>query len=165
MKKTSIIGFALASIFIFSLTAACSSSSSNSSPAQEYTPPADANFSSQGWAEAFNNAHDRISKEYAFTDWKKIDWKALHDEFYPRIVQAEASGDTKSYYLAIRDYLAMIPDGHISFPALDADIMKDEIGGSYGFAIVELNDGRFIAAKLLPGGPAENAGIVQGQRY
>jgi carboxyl-terminal processing protease len=162
MKKTSFIGLVPALVFLLFLIISCSGSSSNDSLPQEYTPPTDADYSSQGWAEAFNNAHERFSKEYAFTDWKKIDFKALHDEFYPRIAAAEASLDTKSYYLAIREYLANINDGHISFPAIDETIMKEEIGYSYGLAIVELNDGRFIAAKLLEGGPAETAGIVQG---
>ncbi len=161
MKKTSFAGFAAIFIIILSLTTACSESSNSSAPV-EYTPPVDADFSSDGWAEAFNKAHDRFSREYAFTDWKNIDFKALYDEFYPRIAEAEASHDTKSYYLAIREYLSNIHDGHISFPAIDETIMKEEVGYSYGLAIVELDDGRFIAAKLLSGGPAETAGILQG---
>ncbi len=161
MKKTPLAGFALASIIIFFLAASCSESGNSSAPV-EYTPPADEDISSLGWAEAFSKAHDRFSMEYAFTDWKKIDFDALYEEFYPRIAQAEASHDTKSYYLAIREYLSNIHDGHISFPAIDETIMKEEVGCSYGLAILELDDGRFIAAKLLPGGPAETAGILQG---
>ncbi len=161
MKKASFALFSSIFVIIIFLTAACSDSG-NSSPPEEYTPPVDADFSSDGWAEAFSIAHDRFSREYAFTDWKNIDFDALYEEYYPRIAQAEASHDTKSYYLAIREYLSNIHDGHISFPAIDETIMKEEVGCSYGLAIVELDDGRFIAAKLLPGGPAETAGILQG---
>lgn len=161
MKKTSFAGFASILVFILSLTAACSDSG-NSSPPQEYNIPSDADFSSQGWAEAFDRAYARMSREYAFTSWKNIDFEALHAEFYPRIVAAEASHDARSYYLAIREFLAHFNDGHISFPAMDEDIRKEEIGGSYGLAIVKLDDGRFIAARLLAGGSAEAQGILQG---
>jgi len=161
MKKTSLAGLAAVLIIILSLASACSESSNSSAPVA-YTPPVDQDFSSYGWAEAFSKAHDRLSREYAFTDWKKIDFDALYDEFYPIIAEAEASHDAKSYYLAIREYLSNIHDGHISFPAIDEIIMKEEVGYSYGLAIVGLDDGRYIAAKLLPEGPAETAGILQG---
>jgi len=161
MKKTSLAGLAAVLIIILSLASACSESSNSSAPVA-YTPPVDQDFRSYGWAEAFSKAHDRLSREYAFTDWKKIDFDALYDEFYPIIAEAEASHDAKSYYLAIREYLSNIHDGHISFPAIDEIIMKEEVGYSYGLAIVGLDDGRYIAAKLLPEGPAETAGILQG---
>lgn len=41
-----------------------------------YTPPAPEDFSALSWTQAFDRLHAKISREYAFTAWKNVDWAA-----------------------------------------------------------------------------------------
>ena len=43
------------------------------------------------------------SPDYAFTDWKGVDWDALYSRFAPRIAAAR-----QAYYLAPHEYLCSI---------------------------------------------------------
>ena len=61
---------------------------------------------------AFNNLHAALTEEYTLTDWKQIDWPAVYAKFRPRINAAEEANDTTAYFLALREYVYSIPDGH-----------------------------------------------------
>jgi hypothetical protein len=50
-------------------------------------------FSALSWSDAFSHLHGRLAREYAFTDWKGVDWAALEGEFGARIRDAEAAND------------------------------------------------------------------------
>ena len=54
-----------------------------------YTYPDPADYSALTWTDAFKAAHDKFSREYAFSDWKGIDWPGLYSRFLPSIVQAQ----------------------------------------------------------------------------
>ena len=69
-------------------------------------------YSTQSWLEAFGSLHSRISAEYAFTEWKGVDWDALGNACRAKIEQAQASDDFNAYYVALRQYGNAIPDGH-----------------------------------------------------
>ncbi len=129
-----------------------------------YPDPAD--YRALAWTDAFKAAHDKFSREYAFGDWKGVDWPGLAVRFLPRIAQAQAAGDEKAYYLALHEYVCSIPDGHISLSADDASVPmalgKELAGGGFGMAAAELDDWRVIAAAVVPGGPADSAGIIVG---
>jgi carboxyl-terminal processing protease len=135
-------------------------------PTEGWTPPDPADYSALDWVEAFKSAHRKFSREYAFTAWKRVDWQALYDRFLPRIVQAQATGDQRGYYLALHEYVCSIPDGHVSLaakdPALVSSICQGRLGGGYGLAVAELDDGRTVVGALVPGGSAEGAGILPG---
>jgi carboxyl-terminal processing protease len=103
-----------------------------------------------------------LAQRYAFTKWKQIDWDALHAEFAPRIVAAEEANDKDAYYLALRQYLFAIPDGHVILTGDDGGMWREWIGGGYGLALIELDDGVAIAHVLQEGGPAEEAGMTWG---
>ena len=77
-------------------------------------PMAPGDYSKLSWTEAFDKMYQRLSKEYAFTDWKQIDWSVLYDEYAPQIKKALESGDFIAYYVALRGFLTEIPDGHVS---------------------------------------------------
>ena len=135
-------------------------------PRTGFTYPDPANFSALAWTEAFTAAHDKFSREYAFGDWKAVDWPGLYGRFLPRIAQAQASGDLKAYYLALHEYVSSIPDGHISLGAKNGAVPlalgRELAGGGFGMAVAELDDGRVITAAVIPGGPAALAGIAAG---
>lgn len=130
----------------------------------EYPDPAD--YSALAWTDAFKAAHDKFSREYAFGDWKSVDWAGLSNRFLPRITKAQAAGDEKAYYLALHEYVCAIPDGHISLNAgngaVPTALGKELAGGGFGMAVAELDDWRVIAAAIVPNGPADRAGIAAG---
>ncbi|WP_420630929.1 S41 family peptidase [Candidatus Leptofilum sp.] len=115
-------------------------------------------YSELSYTEAFDALVDQLKNEYAFTEYKEIDWEALRAEFRPRFVDADANGDELEYLRALRDFAWQIPDGHISGPFLSDDFRAAAIGG-IGIAIRELDDGRVLVNFLLEDGPAADAGM------
>jgi len=111
----------------------------------EYAAPAPEDFSNLSWSDAFEKLHFKISHEYAFTDWKKIDWSAMYIKTKPKITAAQASGDFTGYYLALKEYLHCIPDGHVRMTSI-LKIDNRYIGGCFGFSAVKLSDGELIAS-------------------
>jgi carboxyl-terminal processing protease len=131
-----------------------------------FTYPDPADYSALTWTDAFKAAHDKFSREYAFSNWKGVDWPGLYNQFLPRITQAQAAGDEKAYYLALHEYVSSIPDRHVSLGAANAAVPtalgKALVGGGFGMAVAELDDWRVIAAAIIPKGPADLAGMVAG---
>lgn len=120
-------------------------------------------LSTKTWVEAFDILHTQMSRQYPFTDWKGIDWDELYTKFRPRIAAAQRSSNDKAYYLALREYVYSIPDGHVRIRGDDPKtLLADLIGGGYGFAVTDLDNGRIIAHIVLPNGTAEKAGIKFG---
>ena len=115
-------------------------------------------FSQMSYSDAFDAMIEKLSKEYAFTEYKGLDWDALSAEFRPRFVEAEAENDKRAYLRALRDFSFAIPDGHVSGPFI-VDEFRDETGGGLGMAIREIEGGRYIVNFLLEDGPAATAGI------
>ena len=143
------------------LTAPSCSDDGSSTPA--YKQPEAADYSTLSWSKAFEAAHAKFSREYAFTEWKGIDFNDLYAIFAPRIAGAEASSDPAAYYRAVREYLFSIPDGHINITSPNRiGLTADEIAGGFGLAVAELDDGRIIAAAVTDDGPAANVGIQVG---
>ena len=106
---------------------------------------------------------EKFTNEYAFTELKQIDWAAKAAEFRPRFEQAEQARDAHAFALALCDFVWSIPDAHVGFDQslLDEDFFTATAGG-LGFAMRETDDGAFIANFILPGGPAEAAGMQWG---
>ena len=133
-----------------------------------YQPPEVKDFSRLSWTEAFDSMHEKMSKEYAFTEWRGIDWEQMKAKFRPRIEKAEASGDRLAYYMALREYLFSIPDGHVgliagkSFNDDGLGTYQKEVGGGFGLTVAKLDDGRLIANWVKEGGPAASAGMEVG---
>ena len=115
-------------------------------------------FSNLSYAEAFDAMVEKLSKEYAFTELKGIDWDALAAEFRPRFEEAERSRDSLAYRRALRDFTWRIPDGHVSGPFVFEDFQR-AVAGGLGMLIRELDDGRVLVTYLSEDGPAARAGI------
>lgn len=121
-------------------------------------------FSDMTYSEAFDAMAEMMRKEYAFTEFKGVDWDALVAQYRPLMVQAEANRDRVGYMRAVDDFLKSIPDGHVGSNAIDGffnDVIGD-VGGGIGISLVEAEDGRYLVSYLLEGGPAEQAGIEVG---
>jgi len=118
-------------------------------------------YSEQTYPEAFNSLIDLLKKEYAFTEYKGIDWEAKRTEYLPRFEAAAADEDSRDYQRALRDFGWSIPDGHVSGPFVREDFQQD-IAGGLGIAIRETEEGPVIVNFVTEGSPAEAAGIVLG---
>lgn len=118
-------------------------------------------YSDLSYTDAFNALVDQLSHEYAFTDYKGIDWEALQAEFQPFFATADETHDADLYRRTLRDFAWSIPDGHISGPFLQDEFVFNVVGG-LGMAVRELDDGRVIANYILDDGPAAAAGIEVG---
>lgn len=118
-------------------------------------------YSSMGYADAFSAFVDQLREEYAFTEYKGIDWDTLEAEFLPRFQQADSDGDVAEYLRAIRDFSFRIPDRHVATNATSAlsDDFTALFGGGVGIAIRPLDDGRVIVNYLVADSPAAQAGI------
>ncbi len=124
---------------------------------------------STSFMDAFESFHNTLSIQYAFTDWKGINWDELYTEFQSRVTAAEAANDSSTFYLAIREYLYSIPDGHVELITAESritgwgnikdELMYSQIGGSYGFALIGLDDGRVVVRHITEGSSADSADI------
>lgn len=120
-------------------------------------------FSNLGYTAAFDAMVAKLSKEYAFTEYRGLDWAALSATYRSRFQAAESLDDATAYALALRDFLWEIPDGHVSM-SLDPliSIFQAETAGGIGIAIRELSDGSVVVNYLVPNTPAAQAGMVLG---
>lgn len=127
-----------------------------------YQGPDAADFSQMSWTEAFDQLSAKMQREYAFTEWKGVDWTSLTGQFHPIIEQAQAEGDFEGYYLALKDFLGSIPDGHINLSGNDRGVIYAKVGGGFGIVGMALDDSRIVAVRVTPGSPADAAGIKAG---
>lgn len=130
-----------------------------------YEPESSAldDFSDMTYTEAFDAMMEKFRKEYAYTEFKNIDWDAREEEFRPRFEEAEKAGDPYLFALALRDFTWSIPDSHIGMDtsALNNDFFADTAGG-IGLALGETSEGKIVARYVTPGSPAAEAGIEFG---
>lgn len=115
-------------------------------------------FSTLGWVEAYDAMLDLLRREYAFTEYKQLDWDTLDSVIRPRIETAASSNDLDAYRLALSDLALLIPDGHVSGPTNQQNFF-DAVSGGLGLTLRQLDDGRVLVNYLKPGGPADLAGI------
>lgn len=115
-------------------------------------------FRDMSYVEAFDAMIDLFREEYAFTEYKELDWDAISEAFRPRVEDAQAENDPVAFRQAIRDFAWSIPDGHVGAPISNAEF-QEAIAGGVGMSIREVDDGRVIVHYVLPGGPAEEEGI------
>ncbi|MBU1114334.1 MAG: T9SS type A sorting domain-containing protein [Bacteroidetes bacterium] len=116
---------------------------------------------------AFDSMHNKLSVYYAFTEWKGINWNNLYNEFQPKIAAAQTTNDSIAFYSAVRQYLFTIPDGHVMLLGW-WDKMEEfkyrKIGGSYGFALIELDNGDIVTRLIADDSPAALAGMQFGAK-
>ena len=150
----------LALLMVTTVVASCGSSP----PSGTYQQPKPADYSKMTWTNAFEALHKKYSSEYAFTAWKSINWKKLHDTYAPLIKKAQAANDAVAYETALRSYVLSVPDGHVSFHSTNPAPLIAAVGGGFGFAVTGLSDGSVAATWVKAGGPAAAAGMQPGAK-
>jgi len=123
-----------------------------------------ADYSTESPTDAFEHMHDLLGRAYAMGDRKRVDWTRLHAETARRIAAAEAARDRSGYYLALREYLWSLPDGHVGLRGPDGGLRERVLRGGFGLTLVTLDDGRTIASSVLDASPAATAGMTWGAR-
>lgn len=118
-------------------------------------------FSDMGYLEAYDAMIELLLREYAFTEYKDIDWDAIDEDFRSRVEEADEADDFEAYRDILSEIAALIPDGHVSGP-FNVDAFQIAVSGGLGMAIRELDDGRILITYLTPGGLADQAGIKLG---
>lgn len=150
----------------FALGAALTLSLTTTASAAPYVPPTPEDLSAQTWTEAFDALVVKMSREYAFTAWKSIDWQALRSEYRPKVAKAQAANDDVAYLLALRDFTHELQDGHVQIRSatgeFESQVRKQLAGGGFGLIASRLDDGRVTATWVQRGGPAWKAGVRTG---
>ena len=166
MSSRYLRGFALVTASVVSLaggstatTLASPSESPADAVASPYVPPAPEDFSALTASDAFAELHRKMEAEYAFTQWKDIDWDALRDRYAPLIARAEAGGDEQAYYLTLRRYLHEFRDGHVSMKPENQAVTEALAGGGFGMTVMRIDSGSIVVDWVQPGGAAWRAGI------
>ncbi|WP_421901460.1 S41 family peptidase [Maridesulfovibrio sp.] len=152
--------FAILSIFIFNGNTGCGSGYSYSH--HPFIKPEKEDFSALSWTQAYDSLHELLQQQYAFGEWKNIDWVSLNNTIRPKIVLAEAGGNADDYITALLEYTRSTPDGHVTWEPDEIDLIMKNTNGTYGLGIIGLDDGKVIANVLTTGGPADIAGIDLG---
>jgi hypothetical protein len=77
---------------------------------------------------------EKFRKEYAYTEFKDIDWDAREKEFRPRFEEADKNKDAHAYALALRDFVWSIPDTHVG---MDTSALNDDFSADIAFLVTE----------------------------
>jgi len=119
-----------------------------------------------GFVNAYDSMHQVFSHTYPYTKWKAIRWGEVNQQIRPQVLAAAASGDSVAFYIALKSYFDHTHDGHVGFrngwQSVQDEARYRQIGGSYGFAVIRLDDGRVVAHLVNPGSPAALAGMQFG---
>lgn len=117
-------------------------------------------FGNMSYASAFVKMNERLSVEYPFGEWKKIDWNALRQKYEPIFQQADRDKDRALYVKTLKEYACSIHDGHITLN--NEEDMKKEVGGSFGIGVIRLDDGSVFVRSVVPDSTADRNGIKVG---
>jgi C-terminal processing protease CtpA/Prc len=121
-------------------------------------------FSALSYTDSFDAMIEKFRTEYAFTEYKGIDWDSVIRKYRARFEQADASGDRQAYLDALGEIIWSIPDGHVSVRPLGLfrDRILSQIEGGLGFTMAETDDRRAFVVFTSESGPAQRAGIAFG---
>ncbi|HWQ19772.1 MAG TPA: S41 family peptidase, partial [Methanotrichaceae archaeon] len=124
--------------------------------------PYASNYSNLSWSQAFSKANQKMKEQYAFTDWKGINWDELYSSFAPAIDEAERTGDKAQYYRTLKKYVSSVHDGHVNVRGPNYGSLRTDIGGGFGFAVCRLDSGKVAVCYVARGSQAEISGISPG---
>ena len=119
-------------------------------------------FADQGILESYNSLIDVLTKEYAFTALRKLDWEKIRATYLPRVEEADAKQDVAAYGATLRDLAQTIRDAHVYVQGPGRAIQEAPIAANLGANVVELADGRFVVTEIAAGSPLDKAGVVSG---
>ena len=124
------------------------------------------NHTYESFTESFVSMTHDMEEHYSLKDWKKTDIPAIREKILPLVEHAERTNDKGLFHAAMSAYAYYFYDGHVKAYAEDPDVWYIALlilaGNDYGFSIVQLDDGRFIAVSCSPETQAYQMGIHNG---
>lgn len=157
--------FVFCALLFLGVSVFASSCGTTATTSKTFVPPdLQVDLSNMTWSKAFKAVEAKMAREYAFTQWKGVDWKALYDKYAPLIAKAESAKDFSAYFTALDKFTHSIPDAHVKLTGDDRGVIKAALGGGFGILAMKLDNGQVVAAKVFAGGPAESAGMKTGAR-
>ncbi|NQU35900.1 MAG: T9SS type A sorting domain-containing protein [Bacteroidetes bacterium] len=121
-------------------------------------------FSSLSWIDAYDSMHATLEVRYPYTQWKAIDWDSKNSKTRPLIIESQNANDTVLFVKELLEYLYNVPDGHISISGNLDKFRSRYINGSYGFNMIQLDDGSVVVSYIPQESPAYEAGIRTGDK-
>lgn len=113
--------------------------------------------------EIYEKLWEIINDNYIYADFNGVDWEAVHDEYYPKVVAAK---DPETFYELLNQMIGLLNDEHSGFlNPRDVEQEEAEFAGENNYTgigiITQAVYERGCATVLLtfPGSPAEKAGI------
>jgi C-terminal peptidase prc len=109
----------------------------------------------------FEQLWDLVRTRYVYTDYRGLDWQAVHDEYEPKIRAAATSADV---YILLGEMIEKLGDQHSSFAnpqevAEDDALQRGDLQLSgIGVLSQEILD-TVRVVYVVPGGPADQAGL------
>ncbi|CCO23744.1 Peptidase S41 [Maridesulfovibrio hydrothermalis AM13 = DSM 14728] len=157
-RRHVVILFACMSFFLLSGNTGCGTN-------YELPPfklPSDGDYTNMSFLGAYDAFHAQISEQYAFGEWKNVDWSGINNSIRPKIVLADAANSEDDYVTALLEYTRSIPDGHVHWGDKMAFFISTINNASYGFGMIGLDNGQVIANVVTAGGPAALGGMSVG---
>lgn len=123
-------------------------------------------FSGMSYTDAFDAMIEKLRNEYAFTEYKGLDWDAVVKKYRPHFEEADQRGDRQLYLDTLSEIIWSFPDGHVGVRpfSLFVDRVRTAVEGGVGLAIRETDDREAYVVFVTPNSPAAQEGIRRGAR-
>lgn len=123
-------------------------------------------YSSLNYTDAFDAMVEKLRNEYAFTEYKGLNWDAVVKKYRPRFEEADRRGDRQLYLDTLSEIIWGFPDGHVSVRpfSLFVDRVRTAVEGGVGIAIRETDNRESYVVFVTPNSPAAQEGIRRGAR-
>ena len=114
------------------------------------------------YVQALRDMHTEIGKNYPFFELKGIDWDAVGKEFIPLAEQVQ---DDAAFGKLCARMVARLEDSHAHMIAGSAKLPTIDFPRWHpGFSCMEDDQGDALVYYVLPGSPADQAGIEPGMK-
>jgi carboxyl-terminal processing protease len=111
--------------------------------------------------DVFESTWQTVRTNYVYTNFRGLNWPAVHADYAPRVAAAPTDTDT---YTLLADMIAKLNDGHSAFLSPseaqeDDALQKGDLHFS-GIGVLSQDlGGKVRVVYVIPGGPADKAGI------
>src|SRR6185295_11924103 len=150
-------------VFIFSLgifavlLAGCASTPAPRVPLDDL-PPSQVDLATRN-LRVFNAAWSLVADKHFDPKLQGVDWTAAAKKYGP---EAAAATDKKSLYAAINRMMDLLKDSHThALSPEQAEERQTQVRARTGLNMTRL-EGRWAVAEVVPGSPAETAGVRPG---
>lgn len=113
----------------------------------------------------FEASFNVLKEHYDMAEHKDINWDSLYDTYMPRMKEAKKNHDEVAYGVAFKQFINEFHDGHVSMMQEEDKenaVFDNMAGNDYGFSMVRLADGSFVAVNVADNSAVAKAGMKNG---